>query len=123
MSKKKNPAQRGVLLQAHNAVLVGLNPARLQAFRPLLDLKADSLAFGQRLEAAAFDGGEVHEHIFTAIGRGDKAKALGFVKPLNGTCSHVDYLYKKITNMFNHKSWKVMYRRYNRELLKIPNHV
>ena len=68
---------------------------RLQAFRALFDFIADSLAFGQRLEALAFDSGEVHEHVSAAIRRSDEAKALRFVEPFNGTCSHVTYLKQK----------------------------
>jgi hypothetical protein len=37
----------------------------------------------------------MHEHIGTAIRWRDKAEAFGFVEPLNGTCSHVNYLLKE----------------------------
>src|SRR5262249_54248264 len=49
-------------------------------------------AFLERLEAAALDGGEVHEEILAAVGRGDETEALGVVEPLHGTCTHFAFL-------------------------------
>ena len=50
---------------------------------------AHLLAFLQRLEARAFDGGEVREQVIAAFVRRDEAEALGVVEPLNGTGFHI----------------------------------
>src|SRR4249919_1885789 len=76
--------------------LVPLAPARrpgglhrldfvgLQALLALHNLERNLLAFLERLEAAALDRTEVDEDVRAAF-RGDEAKALGVVEPLNGT--------------------------------------
>src|SRR5205823_4073181 len=64
-----------------------------RALLTLHDVELDSLAFSQRLEAAAIDGGVVNEAIFLSVLGGDEAKALGVVEPLHfagGT--HVRYI-------------------------------
>src|SRR4029079_19476499 len=48
----------------------------------LHDVELDTLAFSQRLEAVAIDGGVVNEAILLSVLGGDEAKALGVVKPL-----------------------------------------
>ena len=53
-----------------------------------LYIKCNLLAFSQGLETRSLDYAEMHEDVFTAIIRGNETKALGFVKPLNSTCSH-----------------------------------
>src|SRR5690606_29604351 len=73
-----------------NAVLrVGQVDGRLLA-RALvaLQLVADALAFVQRAEARAFDGGDVDEHVLAAILRLDEAVALLAVDPLYGALRH-----------------------------------
>jgi len=64
----------------------------LRAFGALFDFKADLLAFSQGTEAITDDSGEMDKNVLAAVFRSDKAKTLGFVKPLNGTVSHGKYL-------------------------------
>jgi len=65
-----------------------LNVRSRWTFRTILQFKLDLLAFGQRLEAAALNGGVMHEDIFAAIGRGNETKTLGIVEPLYCSCIH-----------------------------------
>jgi len=64
----------------------------LQPLRSFLNLEVHCLTLGQGLETITFNCREVYKDIFTAIGRCNKAEAFGFVKPFNGTCSHVNNL-------------------------------
>src|SRR5690606_1599724 len=64
--------------------LLGLHFVGLQALLALHDLERDLLAFLQRLEAAALDRAEMDEQVLAAF-RGDEAKALGVVEPLDDT--------------------------------------
>ena len=90
----------------------------LQAFRTLFDFELNSLAFCQCLEAVTLDCGEVNEHIVAAVGRSNKAEAFGFVKPLNGSCSHENYLNQNVKIcVFNCRSLKVKFRSYRTVLL------
>src|SRR5450432_4200659 len=66
-----------------------LNVRRLLALRTRRDFERDLLAFLQRLEPRHVDCREMCEKIFAAAVRGDEAKALRVVKPLNCTCCHV----------------------------------
>src|SRR5581483_9571245 len=52
------------------------------------DLVRDALALVDRAHAGALDGGDVHEHVLGAVGRGDEAEALLGVEELHGTCCH-----------------------------------
>src|SRR3954469_24908335 len=48
------------------------------------DVELHLFPFGQRLEAAALDGGVMHEAVLLAIRWGDEAKALRVVEPFHG---------------------------------------
>src|SRR5690349_7080827 len=54
-----------------------------RALLTLHDVKLDTLAFSQRLEAVAVDGGVVNEAILLSVLRRDEAKTLGVVEPLH----------------------------------------
>jgi hypothetical protein len=56
----------------------------LQAFLALGDYERDALTFLQGLEARALDRAKMHEQVITAF-RGDEAKTLGVVEPLDCT--------------------------------------
>src|SRR4051812_42563867 len=73
------------------SVLAGLQLARghLAAALIALQLEDDLLAFVQRAEARALDGGDVHEDVVAAVVGLDEAEALGGVEPLHGAGSHV----------------------------------
>src|SRR5712691_3892502 len=60
----------------------------LRAFALLvgLDVEGDALPLGQRLEAGALDGGDVHEHVASAVVRLDEAVAALGVEELDRTC-------------------------------------
>ena len=62
-----------------------LDVSRLQTLRALLRFEAHLLVFSQRLEAVAADFREMREQVVAALVRGDEAKALAVVEPLNGT--------------------------------------
>src|SRR5215208_2139789 len=55
-----------------------------RALLALHDVELHPLALGQRLEAAALDGGVVDEAILLAAFRRDEAEPLGIVEPLDG---------------------------------------
>src|SRR5215469_493431 len=57
---------------------------RLEAFRPLLDLEFNQLAFGQRFVSVHLNRGEMNEHIFARLSL-DEAVTLRCVKPLHHT--------------------------------------
>jgi hypothetical protein len=87
--KKETPLGAGFLkdgLKAASAFDDDLG--RLHAFRSLLGLEAHALPFRQGLEATTLDDGMMHEYIFTAVLRFDKAKTLGIVEPLYCTSTH-----------------------------------
>jgi len=73
--------------------------SRLQTLRALLRFEAHLLIFSQRLEAVAPDFGEVSEQVVAAFVRGNEAKALAVVKPLNGTGIHEESLRKKYEDL------------------------
>jgi hypothetical protein len=56
----------------------------LQSFGPLFNGKLNFLVFFQALVAFHLEGGEVYEYIF-AILAANESKALGGIKPLDGT--------------------------------------
>src|ERR1700680_1441863 len=63
------------------------------ALLALHDVEFNALAFSQRLEAVALNGGMMNEAILLSVLGGDEAKALGVVEPLyfaGGT--HVRYI-------------------------------
>jgi hypothetical protein len=87
--KKETPLGAGFLkdgLKAASAFDDDLG--RLHAFRSLLGLEAHALPFSQGLEATTLDDGMMHEDIFAAVLRFDKAKTLGIVEPLYCTSTH-----------------------------------
>src|ERR1700733_1951219 len=53
------------------------------ALLALHDVELDPLAFSERLEAAALNGGVVNEAILLPVLRRDEAEALGVVEPLH----------------------------------------
>ena len=65
--------------------------AGLLAFRTLIDIEIDTLAFFQCFEAIHVDGREMCKQIFTAIIGGDETKAFGVIEPLNGTSCHLKH--------------------------------
>jgi hypothetical protein len=68
------------LFLAYNDNVAGLGPLGAG-----LDVELNALAFIKVLETIALDGGEVDENIRATFAR-DKAKALGSIEPLDGTC-------------------------------------
>src|SRR5204862_1461942 len=60
-----------------------------EPFGALLDVVLHRLVFLERLETAALDGREVHEHVFGAVVRSDVAETLRVVKPFDLTGTHV----------------------------------
>src|SRR4029453_11622010 len=65
-----------------------LNVCCLRTLLPLRHLERDLRALVQRLEPAASDCREVHEQIFAAPIRRDKAVALLAAEPLDGSGCH-----------------------------------
>jgi len=87
--QKKGPAGwRGLLTNLLAQCLSWLHVGGRRTLRALLELERHLLTLGQRLEAAAHDGGVMHEDILAAVARGDEAKTLAVVKPLHGSCNH-----------------------------------
>src|SRR6478672_1363585 len=54
-----------------------------------LQFKRDLLAFGEAGKPGTLDRRDMNEHILTAVGGGDEAKALLTVEPLHSTCRHL----------------------------------
>ena len=79
-----NGKQLGRELQAGN---VGSG----RAFLALLDGELNALTFFQGFETVGLDGGEVNEHVFAAVSRGDEAKAFLGVEELYGTSHFVGH--------------------------------
>jgi hypothetical protein len=94
----------------------------LRTLGAILNVKAYDLTFCQGFEAGALDSAEVYKHVCTAIVLGDEAKALGFVKPLNSTCSHVIFTFKnKLIERVVPTGNEEVYREVTGgELLKLP---
>jgi hypothetical protein len=88
--KKETPLGAGFLLKDGLKAASAFDDdlGRLHAFRSLLGLEAHALPFSQGLEATTLDDGMMHEDIFTAVLRFDKAKTLGIVEPLYCTSTH-----------------------------------
>ncbi len=78
----------GATIVAETAVTGDFEEAGSQAFRALFHLEFYRLTFNQRFEAVALNGRKMYEHIGAAIGRSNKTKTFGLVKPFNGTCNH-----------------------------------
>src|SRR5215213_10108987 len=57
---------------------------RLKALRPLDQIELDLSSFRKRAEALGLDRGEVDENVLSGL-RGDEAKALRIVEPLDFT--------------------------------------
>src|SRR5215211_257856 len=72
--------------------LDGLDVRRVRALGALLGVVGDLRALGQRLEAAALDGGVVDEEVLALVVRGDEAEALLVAEPLHGSGCHVMFL-------------------------------
>ena len=60
-----------------------------RAFLALLDGELNALTFVQGFEAGGLDSGEVYEHVFAAVSRGDEAKTFLSVEELYGTSHFV----------------------------------
>ena len=74
------------------ARLQKLDVFRLQSLRTFGYVEPYRLPFLEATKATRLDGGEMHEDIF-AILAGNKAKALGIVKPLHCSLFHCLYLF------------------------------
>ena len=77
--------------------LLNYHIGRLQSLRAFFHVKSHLLTFGQSLEAVAGNSTEMNEHIVTAVVLRDEAETLGFIEPLNSTCSYYFYLKLKLT--------------------------
>src|SRR5215207_219201 len=77
-------------LRGSRVGLEGLDVRRVRALGAVLGVVGDLRALGQRLEAAALDGGVVDEEVLALIVRGDEAEALLVAEPLNGSGCHGD---------------------------------
>src|SRR3954471_324079 len=87
--KRKRPARApGVDTSRSNGSLGEREIARRLLAALGDDFVVDLLAFHQRAHAGAFDGADVHEDVFRAVGRLDESEALLAVEELHGTCSH-----------------------------------
>ena len=60
-----------------------------RAFLALLDGELNALTFVQGFEAGGLDSGEVYEHVFATVSRGDEAKTFLSVEELYGTSHFV----------------------------------
>lgn len=60
-----------------------------RAFLALLDGELNALTFVQSFEAGGLDSGEVYEHVFATVSRGDEAKTFLSVEELYGTSHFV----------------------------------
>ena len=56
-----------------------------RAFLALLDGELNALTFFQGFETVGLDGGEVNEHVFAAVSRGDETEAFLGVEEFYGT--------------------------------------
>jgi hypothetical protein len=67
--------------------------SRALAATVVLDnVEAELLAFHDRAQTSAFDGGDVDENVRAAIVGLDEAEALGRIEELDGSDSHDDFL-------------------------------
>src|SRR5688500_3275868 len=89
--KRERPADAGRSDPAERRVgLDGLDVRRVRALGAVLGVVGDLRALGQRLEAAALDGGVVDEEVLALVVRGDEAEALLVAEPLHGSGCHCD---------------------------------
>ena len=85
--KEKWLAHASHRLPGHRAEgLHRLDVRGLLALGALFHVKADFLAFLQRLEALGLDIGEVREEVVAAVVRRDESEALCIIEPLYCTC-------------------------------------
>src|SRR6185369_15794123 len=80
---------RGASPRPHGATDVGSTTQLChvlgrRAILPLNHVELDTLAFGQRLEAAALNGGVMDEAVLLAVLTRDEAESLRVVEPLDG---------------------------------------
>jgi hypothetical protein len=94
--QRKSPARGGAFdLTADQAVkLLRHNVVGAWTFGALANFKRDFLTFSQSFETTALDGAEMDENVIAAGILGNEAETFRFIKPLNCTCSHSDYLKK-----------------------------
>src|SRR5262245_7575987 len=81
-------AARTAAMSANVAAATLSGHHEIDRFRPLaffvrLDVEADALSFGQRLQARALDRGNVHEHVAAAVIRLDEAVAAFAIEELD----------------------------------------
>src|SRR5215207_8383190 len=76
-------------LRGSRVGLEGLDVRRVRALGALLGVVGDLGALGERLEAAALDGGVVDEQVLALVVRGDEAEALLVAEPLHGSGCHL----------------------------------
>ena len=89
MTVNREPRISGVLIETFFTKSgLDCNVGSLKSLGAVLYIKCNLLAFRQGFKTRALDNTEMYEYVFTAIIRGNETKALGFVKPLNSTCSH-----------------------------------
>jgi len=67
------------------------NVGSSRAFLALLDGELNALTFFQGFETVGLDGGEVNEHVFAAVSRGDETEAFLSVEELYGTSHFVGH--------------------------------
>ena len=97
--KKENPAiPRGVSWRHQTTGCLDLYVCSLRAFRSVFDVESHLLTFSQCAKTFAGDSRKVNKYVFAPIRRRNKAEALGFVKPFNGSCCHDNYLIKVLKN-------------------------
>ena len=72
----------------------GLDVSCLRPLGASFNVEGHLLAFGQRAKAFTGDSGKMDKNVLATIGRRNETKTLGFVKPLDGSCCHDNYLVK-----------------------------
>jgi hypothetical protein len=90
-AQTKTPGQAPAFRTTIQSLLERLDFVGLHTLLALHGDKANALAFLQRLEARTLDRAEMHEKVRAAL-RGDEAKTLGIVEPLDGTGLTVRHL-------------------------------
>jgi hypothetical protein len=90
--KNKKARQAGLLEFRVPNKLERLDVRRLFAFWTSGHVERDFLVFGERLEAARLDRGEVHEQIVAGFIGSDETKTFCIVEPLYCACCHYLFL-------------------------------
>jgi hypothetical protein len=85
----KNPAGAGLNNIMKDFLGINCHFDCVSSFRPFLYFKGHTLAFIQRAKAFGFNCRVVHKDIFSSPFRFNKSKPLGFIKPFNGTFTHL----------------------------------